>query len=182
MTSASLSQGASSHRRALSESLGSAAVAGRPIRLYVRYATDPEANDVGFRFDQLTLTNFNLKTPDTQTNTCAAGNQPPVAAPDNSNSPTLGPVAIDVLANDTDPDAGQCLRVFAVGTPANGTVQINFNSCAVRDTITYTPSPSCGAPCADSFAYVVSDQNGGLTTGTVTVSQQPVELQGFKVE
>jgi hypothetical protein len=158
------------------------AFTGRPVRLSVKYGTDPSANGFGFRFDQLTLTNFNLKVPDTQTNQCVAGNQPPVAAPDNSSSPTLGPVAIDVLANDTDPDAGQCLRVAAVGTPANGSVQINHNSCVVRDTITYVPSPTCGAPCSDSFAYVVSDQNGGMTTGTVTVSQQPVELQGFKVE
>jgi hypothetical protein len=162
--------------------LGSVSNAGRPIRLSIRHATDGEVNDVGFRFDQITLTDFNLKTPDAQSNTCAAGNQNPVATADSSNSPTIGPVAIDVLANDTDPDAGQCLRVASVGAPSNGTVQINFNSCAVRDTITYTPSPSCGAPCSDSFTYVVSDQNGGTATGTVSVSQQPVDLQGFKVE
>ena len=162
--------------------LNAPAFAGRPMRLSVKYGTDPSANGFGFRFDQLTLTNFNLKVADTQTDQCVAGNQAPVAAADNSNSPTLGPVAIDVLANDTDPNAGQCLRVASVGNPSNGSVQINYNSCVVRDTITYTPSPTCGVPCSDSFQYTVTDQNGGTATATVSVSQQPVELQGFKVE
>ena len=48
--------------------LGSAGV-GRtsPSGSNIKYGTDPAANDFGFRFDQVTLTDFNLKVADTQT-------------------------------------------------------------------------------------------------------------------
>jgi hypothetical protein len=165
-----------------STALGLPATANVPLRLSIKYGTDAGGNGFGFRFDQLTLTDFNLKVADTQTDQCAAGNQPPVAVPDSSNSSTLATVTIDVLANDTDPNAGQCLRIASVTNPANGSVQVNYNSCVTRDTVTYTPSLTCGLPCSDSFQYTVTDQNGGTATTTVSVSQQPVELQGFKVE
>jgi Bacterial Ig domain len=165
-----------------SGALGLPGSAGSPLRLSIKYGTDGAANNFGFRFDQLTLTNFNLKIADAQTDQCAAGNQPPVAVPDSSNSPTLAAVTIDVLVNDTDPNAGQCLRIASVTNPTNGSVQVNYNSCVTRDTVTYIPSLSCGLPCSDSFQYTVTDQNGGTATATVSVSQQPVELQGFKVE
>ncbi|MET0554997.1 MAG: Ig-like domain-containing protein, partial [Vicinamibacteria bacterium] len=161
--------------------LGAAAAANRPLRVSAMYATDGSLSLNGFRFDRLTLTDFNLKVADTLPDQCAA-NQAPVAVADVSNSPTPATVVIDVLANDSDPDRGQCLRIASVTTPANGTATINVNSCVVRDTVTYTPSPACGPPCSDSFQYTVSDQNGGTATTTVSVSQQPVELQGFKVE
>ena len=165
-----------------STALGLPAIAGDPIRLSIKYGTDAGANDFGFRFDQLTLTNFNLKIADTATDQCAAGNQPPVATPDSSNSPTLATVTIDVLANDTDPNAGQCLRIASVTNPANGSVQVNYNSCVDPRHRDLHPEPDLRAPCSDSFQYTVTDQNGGTATATVSVSQQPVELQGFKVE
>ena len=161
--------------------LGTATFANRPLRVSVAYATDSSLSLNGFRFDRVTLTDFNLKVADTLPDQCAA-NQSPVAVADTSNSPTPGTVVIDVLANDSDPDRGQCLRIASVTTPSNGTATINVNSCVARDTVTYTPSPTCGPPCIDGFQYTVSDQNGGTATTTVSVSQQPVALQGFKVE
>jgi hypothetical protein len=161
--------------------LGSATVAGQPIRLNVKYGTDGAANGFGFRFDQVTLTNFNLQVPDAQSNQCSVGNLPPIANPDNSTSPTFGPVTVSVLANDSEPN-GQCMRVAAVTSPANGTAIINSVGCPNTDTVTYIPNLTCGPPCNDSFQYTVSDQNGGTATATVTINQVPVELQSFKVE
>lgn len=52
--------------------LQSVTFAGQVVQLEVRYGTDPAANNFGFRFDQLTLTNFDLGVADAQTNVCAA--------------------------------------------------------------------------------------------------------------
>ena len=161
--------------------LGSASVAGVPIRLNIKYGTDAAANAFGFRFDQLTLTQFNEKIADGQANQCVPGNQNPVANPDNSTTPTFGPVTISVLANDTEPEL-QCMRVASVTAPANGTAIINSVGCPNTDTVRYIPNLTCGPPCNDSFQYTVSDQNGGTATATVTINQVPVELQQFKVE
>jgi hypothetical protein len=161
--------------------LGLPGIAGEPLRLSVKYGTDGSVSGAGFRFDQVTLTNFNLEVPDTQADQCVPGNLPPVANPDQSTSPTLGPVDIPVLSNDGEPD-GQCMRVAAVTAPANGTAIVNSVGCPNTDTVTYVPSLTCGLPCNDTFQYTVSDQNGGTATATVTVNQVPVELQTFKVE
>ena len=161
--------------------LGLPGIAGEPLRLSIRYGTDASVSGSGFRFDQVTLTNFDLKVPDAQPNQCTPGNQPPVANPDVSTSSTFGPVTIPVLANDSEPDA-QCMRVAQVTTPANGIALVNSVGCPNADTVTYIPNVTCGPPCNDSFLYAVSDQNGGVALAAVTVNQVPVELQGFKVE
>ena len=160
--------------------LGSPGVAGVPIRLDVTYGTDAGGNGAGFRFDQLTLTNYNLKVADGQSDTCTGGNQPPVAVADSSTTGTVGLVTIPVLANDSDPN-GDCLRVSHVTTPANGTAFINFVGCGT-DTVSYVPNLSCGNPCNDSFNYTVSDGQGGTATATVTIDQTPVELQGLSIQ
>jgi hypothetical protein len=160
--------------------LGSAANAGKPIRLDFRYGTDAGGNGQGFRFDQLTLTNYVLKVADTQTDTCTGGNQNPIAVPDTSSTSSHAPVTISVLANDSDPD-GNCLRVTQVTTPAHGAASINFVGCGT-DTVFYVPNLSCGSPCNDSFNYTVSDGQGGTATTSVTINQTPVELQGLSVQ
>ena len=48
--------------------------AGKPVRLQMNYGTDPAANDTGFRFDDLTLTNVDVEVADTQSNSCAVSN------------------------------------------------------------------------------------------------------------
>ncbi|MEO8277454.1 MAG: hypothetical protein ABI639_14665 [Thermoanaerobaculia bacterium] len=39
-------------------------------KLEIRYGTDPGGNDTGFRFDGVTITDFDLAVPDTQSNSC----------------------------------------------------------------------------------------------------------------
>jgi len=89
-------------------------------------------------------------------------NTPPVA-----NDDTVSVLAgsssnvINVLANDTDADAGQTLVVSAITQPANGSVVNNGGS------VSYTPNG--GFIGTDTFTYTVSDGNGGTDTATVTV-------------
>lgn len=54
-------------------SLGSAALAGRPVKLDVRYGTDTSEHPSGFRIDRIELTNIELETEDGQENSCLAG-------------------------------------------------------------------------------------------------------------
>ena len=49
--------------------LGSAALAGQPIQLDVRYGTDALEQGFGFHFDQVTLTDIDLQIPDGQADT-----------------------------------------------------------------------------------------------------------------
>lgn len=135
----------------------------------MKYGTDPGLALFGFRFDQLTLTDFNLKVADTQSDVCTGGNQPPVAVADASGAGTLGLVTIPVLANDSDPD-GNCLRVTAVTNPSGGSAFINFVGCGT-DTVSYVPNLSCGNPCNDSFQYTVSDGQGATANATVSITQ-----------
>ncbi len=70
-----------------------------------------------------------------------------------------GPTAIDVLANDTDPDGGP-KTVASVTAPAQGTAAVSADGSAV----TYAPPPGwCGQ---DGFSYAL---NGG-SSATVTIS------------
>jgi hypothetical protein len=51
--------------------LQSATFAGQPVRLEMRYGTDAAVAGTGLRFDQVTLTDFELQVADTLTNNCA---------------------------------------------------------------------------------------------------------------
>jgi Bacterial Ig domain len=75
-----------------------------------------------------------------------------------------GPVAVGVLANDSDPD-GNPLAVVAATQGTNGSV--TFNSASAS----YTPNPNFSGP--DSFTYTVSDGAGGFDTATVHVNVTP---------
>lgn len=55
-----------------SAALQAGTLAGKAARLEVRYGTDPLVNDDGFRFDEVTLTNFDLQVSDAQSDTCGA--------------------------------------------------------------------------------------------------------------
>ena len=71
--------------------------------------------------------------------------------------------SLDLLANDSDVDAGQTLTITAVTQPANGSVTLQGGDQPVL----YTPNPNFAG--VDTFTYTVSD---GLveTTQTVTVN------------
>lgn len=76
-----------------------------------------------------------------------------------------------VLFNDVDPDNGsqQGLSVTpqTKATAKGGTVQLLANG-----TFTYTPPANYNG--VDSFTYIVTDGNGGSSTGTVVVTVQAV--------
>jgi hypothetical protein len=77
----------------------------------------------------------------------------PVAQADETTTPFNTPVAINVLANDSDP-ANLPLTVTQVSQPAHGSATINPNG-----TITYTPQANYFGN--DAFSYTIS--NGYLT-------------------
>jgi len=57
-----------------SAALQTGTLAGVPGYLEVRYGTDPAVNNYGFRFDDLTLTDAEVETADTQSDVCGASN------------------------------------------------------------------------------------------------------------
>ena len=59
--------------------------------------------------------------------------------------------AINVLANDTDPDTGTTLTITAVTQPTNGTVVITGDGTG----LTYTPAANFTGP--DTFTYTITD-------------------------
>jgi FtsP/CotA-like multicopper oxidase with cupredoxin domain len=71
---------------------------------------------------------------------------------------TLNVAAPGVLANDSDPDAGDTLRATNYGTPKAGTLVGNADG-----SFSYTPSPTFTG--MDSFAYLARD-NAGLASKT----------------
>src|SRR5262249_47578790 len=92
-------------------------------------------------------------------------NDPPVARSDNAVTAQNPPVAVNVLANDTDVD-GDSLTVTAVSQGAHGTVTNNGNG-----TLSYAPATNFTG--TDTFTYTVSDGQGGSTTAQVNVTVNP---------
>ena len=95
---------------------------------------------------------------------------PPVAVDDTSTVAEDDPAtAIDVLANDDNPDGGPKV-ITAAGDPPNGTVVLTGGSPGAHTGLTYQPDPNyCNSPpgtTPDTFTYTV---NGG-TTATVSVT------------
>lgn len=92
-------------------------------------------------------------------------NQPPIA---NNDTATLfavgagGVAAIDVRANDGDPD-GDPLTVISFTQGTYGTVSLDANQIIQYATTTLP------AGTFDTFTYTISDGNGGTATATVTV-------------
>ena len=74
--------------------------------------------------------------------------------------------AVDVLANDTDPN-GDALLIVDTSTAAKGTVAITGGGTGL------TYDPTLNANGSDSFTYTISDGKGGLATATVDVTITP---------
>jgi outer membrane protein OmpA-like peptidoglycan-associated protein len=95
-------------------------------------------------------------------------NRPPAAANDTYTvDQNSSPTALNVLANDSDPD-GDTLTISSVGTPAHGTAMISGNR------INY--APAAGYAGADSFTYSIADGRGGTASATVSIAVQAVVL------
>jgi len=91
-------------------------------------------------------------------------NLPPIAANDAATTVSGTAVAINVLANDSDPD-GDPLTIQSVTTPQLGAAQISGRQ------IVYTPA--AGLLGTDTFNYTINDGRGGTATATVTVTITP---------
>jgi large repetitive protein len=94
-------------------------------------------------------------------------NPPPVAVNDATltvNEDTAG-TTVNVLANDSDPDADPIGITGATAT--NGTVTVNANG-----TLSFTPNANYNG--AATITYTISDGQGGTATATVPVTVVPV--------
>ena len=89
-------------------------------------------------------------------------NDGPTAADDTAGTSQDNAVVIDVLANDSDPDANDVLSVTSASA-SNGSVVINGDG-----TLTYTPD--AGFSGSDSISYTIDDGNGGTASATVDVT------------
>jgi Bacterial Ig domain/PKD domain len=99
---------------------------------------------------------------------------PPTAVADTATTTQgSGPVAIDVLANDTDTDGGP-KRVESVSQPSNGTAAVGANGA----NITYQPTSGyCngGSP-TDEFTYTLNGGSSATVSMTVTCASAPPVL------
>jgi hypothetical protein len=89
-------------------------------------------------------------------------NAPPVAVADSASTLSNTAVIIDVLGNDSDPDADP-LAIVSVTQPAHGSVTNNGS------TVTYLPSPPSFVG-ADAFTYTIADGRGGSASAGVSVT------------
>ncbi len=80
--------------------------------------------------------------------------------------------AADLLANDTDLDAGDVLSVsaFDTVTAQGNTVTQNANGDLVFDIGGNYQSLAAGQSAADSFSYTITDMTGAISTATVDIS------------
>ena len=122
----------------------------------------PEDGFQGIDGFSYTVSDHNGGTATAQVTISVAGvNDSPTAQDDSAVTDEGTPVAIDALANDSDPD-GDPLSIESVTQAAHGTVTNNHNN------ITYEPEP--GFHGIDTFTYAASDGNGGVASAQVTVA------------
>jgi VCBS repeat-containing protein len=106
----------------------------------------------------------------TVTMTVTGVNDGPVAVADKASVSEDGVVVVDVLANDTDVDAGDTKTLVSVNT--SGTV----GSVSIVDgKVSYNPgaafqSLGAGATATDTFSYTMKDSAGVTSTATVTMT------------
>lgn len=89
-------------------------------------------------------------------------NRAPVAVNDTAATRENKPVAINVLANDSDPD-GDAISVTSIAKPSNGTLVSKKDGSA-------SYKPNAGFTGTDVFSYTISDGKGGSSSATVTVT------------
>ena len=101
-------------------------------------------------------------------------NRPPIARTDIDRTRAGVPVAIDVLANDADPD-GDIIALEAVaGQPSGGPAE-------VRDGfLVYTPSETFAG--TDRLSYVVVDERGETSIGQALVGVMPLRGENREPE
>lgn len=89
-------------------------------------------------------------------------NRSPIAVADSASAATAERTVIDVLANDSDPDAGDVLTISSITVPSHGSAVITNNTVAYTSDAGYTGS--------DSFRYTIGDGHGGIATAVVSIT------------
>jgi hypothetical protein len=135
------------------------ALAGSSVKMRFRLALDMGfvTTGLGWWVDDVQVTDVSI-------------NCPPVALADSAATVNGIPVAINVLANDLDPN-NDTLTVIGVTQPAGGTAVINPNQ-----TVTY--DPVCSFQGTDTFTYTISDGQGEEDTATVSVRARKTSRRG----
>lgn len=99
-------------------------------------------------------------------------NQAPVAVADTGSTSFGVPITLNLLANDSDPDANVPLSISALTQPAagQGTVALNGTTAVV-----YTPPAVVATPLTTTFTYKAQDVKGlvSATAATVTITVAP---------
>ena len=96
-------------------------------------------------------------------------NRPPIARTDLARTRSGVPIAVEVVANDSDPD-GDIIAVQNVRTqPGGGTARVDNGA------IVYTPSDTFSG--TDRFSYALVDANGEIAIGEVLVGVMPLAAQ-----
>ena len=107
----------------------------------------------------------------TVTVTIPAQNQPPVAVNDSATTTKGTPVAINVVANDTDDVGINAASVAIVTSPGHGTAVPNGSG-----SVTYTPNGTFTG--TDTFTYTVADGQAAVSNAaTVTVTVNAVSAE-----
>lgn len=110
----------------------------------------------------------------TVTMTVSGANDPPTAGDDMGEAIEDGPaVAFGIsalLANDSDPDAGDVLNVIAVTDSAGGAVVSIAGTDVIYDHAGLFQELADGANTSDTFTYTAADTSGATATATVTVT------------
>lgn len=100
--------------------------------------------------------------------TVAGVNDPPVANPDEYELTEDSPITVNVLENDSDPDASDTLTVTGISNPPGGTAVVNGDN-----TVTFDPGGDFdflgkGESTTVELTYTISDGSGATATSTVT--------------
>jgi large repetitive protein len=103
----------------------------------------------------------------TMTMTITAVNDPPTAVNDNLSVRSAPNQPVDVLANDTNVDAGETLTITAVTQPESGKGTI---SIATGGRSLIYSAPNLDFTGNVSFQYTISDGNGLTSTASVTLT------------
>jgi hypothetical protein len=135
------------------------ALAGTNLKARFRLALDSGFTTTGLRWwvDDVQFSNVTI-------------NCPPVAMADSAATVNGIPVAINVLANDLDPN-NDTVTVTGITQPANGTAVLNPNQ-----TVTY--DPVCSFQGTDTFTYTISDGQGETDAATVSVRARKTSRRG----
>jgi hypothetical protein len=99
----------------------------------------------------------------------APANDAPLAVNDTASATEDTPLTLaasTLLANDSDPDAGDVLTITAVAPGTGGTPVLNPDG-----SVSFTPAANFNG--VATFTYTVSDGHGGSSTATVTVNVAP---------